>query len=445
MSSLIVGSRIKLRPPSLGLLVLSAPPHSEKALYYGRLAAEELRKKHLNIVFSNQVITKRAELKREIETLLPTVDCIVLLISSLLDEELISSIEEIPAPIVIWDPNDPATLSLPSSMSIRVLLEEKYKSYKFIIGKPEERQISQIASYARACRGLSYLRSLRLGILGGFKSEYLYQYDLQKISRIFNIKPISLDNHLVIEYAEKLEESVINDSMRKLTEAFTRVKSPPAYIIRALRLYLALKRIVKEYELNALLLNCGREIRQYSTYCLALSLLSSEGFPIDCNADLYGILSIIIAYYTTGRPAFSGFINGIEFHDRILRIINCGAAPLNLAPDLRDIVVFTQKEDIGKGVSLSFSIKRSRVTLLRLIKSNSSFSLLITSGDSFPVPRERLREDIEIWPHAFIKLDSNPSKLLSELKSNRIHIILGDYRRDLIELCNIMKLEPVLI
>ena len=49
------------------------------------------------------------------------------------------------------------------------------------------------------------------------------------------------------------------------------------------------------------------------------------------------------------------------------------------------------------------------------------------------------------WPHAFLQMNVLPEELVLKLQSNHIHAVAGDYREELIRLCRILNVEPVML
>ena len=82
-------------------------------------------------------------------------------------------------------------------------------------------------------------------------------------------------------------------------------EASPEDMIKAMRLYRAIRKIVDEDRLSALTLSCFRLIEQTGTTgCLALSLLNDEGIIAGCEGDLQSVFTMLAAKVLTGKPAF---------------------------------------------------------------------------------------------------------------------------------------------
>ncbi|MCD6509519.1 MAG: hypothetical protein J7L11_03925 [Thermoprotei archaeon] len=434
-------------PSRVGLITLSSRQGLGRALEYHKMAYEELRRYNIELLPLSDVITSVDDLHKALEGFrLGSMDCLIVLVSSMVSEELLRPLMLKDIPVLIWDVGDPGLISTASSLQLKGLLRRIHAKYGFIYGRPREGRVaSHVASFVRASKGYVSLYSARVGVLGDLKKGSSHPDALEKFLKHFGIEFVKIETTSLKRYVEGVVEDELRGISQELHERGIKVSASPPMMLHSLKLYLAIRRLAYEKKLDALLFDCRRELSDYGTLCLASSLLWEDGFPIDCYADLYGLMTAMMAFFTTGHVVFSGFISNVEVHDRIIRILSCGGAPISMAPDPRNVLISNQRSDWGKGVSLSFSVKRSRVTLLRLMEGEDSLALLIASGESFPVPRERLREDVEIWPHLFLKLDGNPQRLLSELDDGKVHVILGDHRRDFVGLARLCELKSLLI
>lgn len=79
-------------------------------------------------------------------------------------------------------------------------------------------------------------------------------------------------------------------------------RGKPEDMIKAMRLYRAIKRIVEEERLSAITLSCFRLIDQTGTTgCLALALLNDEGIIAGCEGDLQSVFTMLAVKVLTGK------------------------------------------------------------------------------------------------------------------------------------------------
>jgi len=49
------------------------------------------------------------------------------------------------------------------------------------------------------------------------------------------------------------------------------------------------------------------------------------------------------------------------------------------------------------------------------------------------------------WPHAFVRLAVPPAELVRTLQANHLHGVAGDWRAELIQLCRLLRVQPILL
>ena len=49
------------------------------------------------------------------------------------------------------------------------------------------------------------------------------------------------------------------------------------------------------------------------------------------------------------------------------------------------------------------------------------------------------------WPHAFVRLNMPPDALVQTLQANHLHAAAGDWRTELVTLCRLLDVRPVVV
>ncbi len=99
------------------------------------------------------------------------------------------------------------------------------------------------------------------------------------------------------------------------------------------RMYLALKKIVKEKNIQAYAPECWPEFRDVdeTPFCPANSRMTVQGVMASCECDIDGALTMMLGYALTGNSVFfADFVNFIQDNNTIL-FWHCGNAPYDLA------------------------------------------------------------------------------------------------------------------
>lgn len=196
--------------------------------------------------------------------------------------------------------------------ALRTYIMLKRKIRVLVITTPDERSLeslhrSEIYSGDRAYSG-AYFSRLR---------EFLDPVfvDYSELSNIYD----SVRN----EDAEALANEIIRKSY------WIRDGISKADVIKAVKIYLALKELLRKYGAKALAVNCFtimlKDLNAFpTTPCIAVSLLNDEGIPTACEADLNSLLLQVIFKYLAGRPAWISD-PVIDFKDNSIIYAHCTA------------------------------------------------------------------------------------------------------------------------
>ncbi len=266
----------------------------------------------------------------------------------------------------------------------------------------------------------------RLGLIGGVSPWLVYsRLDPNILGERLGARLVYVELDRVVEYYNGAQ---INEELLSIiTGNAENVYVDPSNISEALRLYNALKKIIDEYNLDTLTIKCFDLItRIKTTACLALSLLNKEGIVSACEGDVPSMISMILASWTTGQPAFMANIAGI---DKEVLLAHC-TAPLTNSYDL-----YTHYESgIGVGLRVKYPVGE-KVTILRI--DNKLRRLRIGVGTIKPHrwSREMCRTQVRV------ELE-NPAPIIEDSIGNHYIMILGDHKQTISDIGRILGFKP---
>lgn len=175
------------------------------------------------------------------------------------------------------------------------------------------------------------LRHAKFLAFGNFSRDESYQRTVQTVRPYL---PHPIDKSYLKSIKEKLGVEVKVFNYKRIDDAYASVSVGDAArlaekvideaegivepsrkdVIAAVRLYLALKKIIKEEGADAITIDClpmlssreGMTTVSFlsATPCLAFSMLNDEGMPAACEADLDSLLTMFIFRHLTGKPSF---------------------------------------------------------------------------------------------------------------------------------------------
>jgi L-fucose/D-arabinose isomerase len=221
---------------------------------------------------------------------------------------------------------------------------------------------------------------------------------------------------------------------------------------KMIRSYLAVKSIIKDYELDFVGIKCQPEMSNgYAVQCLGVQLLNDpydadgkkEPVVCSCEADHDGALTMqILKLLSQGKPTALQDILYIGGNEMVLA--NCGSMASyfavrseNCCQNLQD--VYLQPHGFGDagGAAVQFVCGSGLFTYARLTRKENTYHMDFFTGECVKKPREELAKYSWYRPTSFVNISFQTEKFLLEYGSNHIHCVEGNYVNELIEFCNL--------
>jgi L-fucose isomerase len=98
---------------------------------------------------------------------------------------------------------------------------------------------------------------------------------------------------------------------------------------------------------------------------------------------------------------------------------------------------------IAGGVNTQFCCREGTVTLARLDRIAGRYVILLFKGYSEFIPPDNFTDTVKQWPHAFIRVDFNSRDLYPQLRSEHIHMVYGDFTREIEMICAMLDIEII--
>jgi len=202
--------------------------------------------------------------------------------------------------------------SLAASLELRSWIEGEghechiiHGTIDSIVKQLTEGNISPISnSFVGTC---DILRGARIGVIG-HASDWLVAsgVDYTEAQKRWGVKYIDIPLSLVEEYYAQIadeEASPIAEEFSK--KASSCIEPNDKEVLKASRLYLAIRRVAEQYQLDALTLQCFSLISSTcTTGCLALALLNDEGIVAGCEGDMQSVFTMLMVKRLTGKDCF---------------------------------------------------------------------------------------------------------------------------------------------
>lgn len=210
---------------------------------------------------------------------------------------IVREYEMLPHPLVLL--TDGMANSLAATLELSTWIRNRGDDCKIIHGSTEK--------IVKDLQAKSAMYGQRIGVLGK-PSDWLVasSVDYDRVRKAWGVEYIDIPLSKVEEYYGQTTESDA-DAVSKvfINKAKAIIEPDDSEIIKAVRLYLAMKRIVDEYELNAITVQCFSLIASlHTTGCLALALLNDDGIVAGCEGDLQTIFTMLYVKRVMGKDSF---------------------------------------------------------------------------------------------------------------------------------------------
>jgi L-fucose isomerase-like protein len=262
--------------------------------------------------------------------------------------------------------------SLPAALEAFSAMRSSRKAWIIAKWPPGAR----IWRFMKAWRVIQEIRGMKVGLIGEpspwlvYSSGPLVEEGLMRMFEGLTIVRLDLEE-LYSEMGKPLDEH-LDQLVDELVGRALSLGVSRGDVEKAMRVYLALRRLLEEHRLGVVSIRCFDLIgRAETTACLAASLLNSELRVVGCEGDLSALVTMLLFSKLAGSPSFMGNIAWIK--DNIVTIAHC-SAPMSM---LRGFELDMHYES-GKGVGVRGWLDEGHpVTLGRLDPATRTLRYMI--------------------------------------------------------------------
>ncbi len=242
---------------------------------------------------------------------------------------------------------------------------------------------------AAADAALAKLDQSRIGLFGtapaGFET---CRYDASWLQRVLGIgvERVTLDDFFAAARALPAE-AVTPIRARAEAELTGLAALEQEPVEGTLRLYEALRQRVDDAGYAGVAVRCWPETftEMGCAVCGAMGMLSEDGVPAACEADVMGDVTSLLLQAIAGTPPFLVDLVDVEAADDTAVFWHCGLAPRSMASDATP-----PRADIHanrkKPLLQSFALKPGRVTVARLSQARNAPCLVLAGGEMLERP-----------------------------------------------------------
>ncbi|MDH5619439.1 MAG: L-fucose isomerase [Gammaproteobacteria bacterium] len=330
----------------------------------------------------------------------------------------------------------------------------------------------KLLPYFRAASAKARLRGRVMGLFGGRSLGIdTGTFDPMQWRSQFGIDVDHIDQLEIVRRAElvdadRVEKNMVWMARQFATIAFDDEKLTHAKLEFQVRCYLANKDINEEKGLDFISVKCMTELSDhYVPQCISAALMpgpydgegAKQPCSMSCEADGDGALTMeILKEVSGGGSTLFGDVSHMDADKKVLYIPNCGgmcswfaARSENPADNLKCIELRPSVRP-GGGATTYFTAKPGPITLARLYRVAGKYRMAIVPGNVVNLDAPDLAEFVAArgkhqLPTAFVQVDADLDRFVDEFGSNHISGVAGVWTSELVALCNMLDVEPVVM
>jgi len=333
-------------------------------------------------------------------------------------------VRDLPVPLALWavpeiqfESNPLNCGSMMSMLEHAASLTALCRRFTFVHGLPDADEARRdVDRFIRAVVVRHALRHAAIARVGSRPAgSYPCIVDELAIKGILGTEVHHVGVAEVLAQVGKLQQDEIDADLSSVRSGDYLIEASDAEAVqRSCAVHVALRRIVSQYGLAALAINClpgsasspPRPLSKLGEgesasspphslsklgegewgvrklgICAAASRLTDAGTPTACSGDIDGALTMLIQHLYTGRPPFYGNWLQRDEKNNVVTFWNCGNAPASLVSPRFEPKI-TDSPSGSDNVILDFPLKTGDVTLARLQWSASPPPSLSTLASS---------------------------------------------------------------
>ena len=259
----------------------------------------------------------------EVAKLTPDDFCILFVATGGVERLLIQYFEALTKPVIMMA--DGMQNSLAAALEMSAWMRVRGLKSEILHGELSE-IVKRIFVLYNNFKAQRKLYGARIGVIG-VPSNWLIASNVDYLlaKRRWGIDYIEVPIEHLCDYYRQISDDEIGEICARLAlHALACHDASPEDMLKAMRVYKALQRIVLEEQFNALTLNCFKLLELIGcTGCLALSKLNDDGIVAGCEGDLQSVFTMLAIKILSGQETFMGNPSMINTRSNEIILSHC--------------------------------------------------------------------------------------------------------------------------
>ncbi len=330
---------------------------------------------------------------------------------------VVQCLESLPHPMILL--TDGLQNSLAASLEISYWLQSKGMKAEILHGEVQT-IVQRINLHYNNFKAQKAISGKRIGVLGTPSSWLIASgVDYLLTKRRWKIEYMDIPLETVTKRYELITEDEVGEQTATIAKkALACREATSADMIKAMRLYKAIKKVCEEEKLDAITLSCFKLIDQLGTTgCLALSLLNDEGILAGCEGDLQAIFTLLAVKATTDQTGFMANPAQLNIKKNEILFAHC-----TVSTNIVEKFILRNHFESESGVAIQGILPTGEVTVVKcggecLDEYFVSSGMLIENTNYVNVCRTQVR----------VKLDHPADYFLRNPLGNHHIVVMGNH------------------
>jgi len=367
----------------------------------------------------------------------------------------------LPLPLVLLGNTRPETSSIVGMLGAGGALDQIGRKHLRVFDSSDEETRRDVFALGQAALALRTLRGQTLGLFGGRSLGMITATaDPAQWHELFGVDIDQNEQSEIIALGEQVPEEEVERHLRWLTARLASIcfggKFTRIGLERQVRGYIAIRQLARKKGYAFIGVRCQPELSDgYASHCIA-HMLCNGMFDADgrkgvlvhaCEADADGALTMQILHLLSagGVPALLD-VRWLNVNSGEWTLANCGALPAAFAADGTDETSLARVRMVphvfgtGGGGALPFVVTPRPVTLARLCRKDGEYWMALLRGRVEAKEDRELASTTAAFPQAFVRTRAGID-FLQTFGSNHVHMVTGDFVREVRAFCRIAKID----
>ncbi len=341
-------------------------------------------------------------------------------------------------PFIFWTYPHMHAGSMCGGLQFNMVFKELKKECIFVY-RDDEQALEKIKTYATCSSLKNNMKSLRF-LKIGHRTQGMAEVicDEYSVKEIFGPRIISIGIDKFKEEVNYIADNSASDLWGDVREKVGKISVSESDGIKAIKNYLALKRILKTEHISGVTIECYPDYM--GELCLAFSLLADEGIPGACEGDINALILMYILMNLSGSPVHN--IDPLYLFEDDNSIIgsHCGSGSFELAKSHQEIELANVRL-ANRGLCVLFPSKLGKVTMVNLVGRKGTYRMGIIEGEAIKTEMVFPGNPIRV------KLPTSINKYLEIVEKFGLghHWIIayGNYLKSLEYLASLLKIDII--